>query len=131
MHEELIAPEKLACFLKHPLAIDSDKVLVAQFELMACRSRIEAMSGAFGAKLDSRAVDFTRRSSRDLTAWYNKWDAILGELWCSPRFAVEADTIASTQPRSSAPTRSSARGSNATSIPVSFSSTHRCSREPT
>jgi len=46
---------------------------------MACRSRIEAMSGAFETKLDSRAVDFTRRSSRDLTAWYNKWDAVLGE----------------------------------------------------
>ncbi|ORY92446.1 hypothetical protein BCR35DRAFT_297856 [Leucosporidium creatinivorum] len=86
VHEELIAPERLACFLKHPLAIDSDKVLVAQFELMACRSRIEAMSGAFETKLDSRAVDFTRRSSRDLTAWYNKWDAILAEKFAADSF---------------------------------------------
>ena len=75
-----MAPEKLTCFLKHPLAIESDKVLVAQFELMACRSRIEAMSDAFKTKLDSRAIDFTRRSSRDLNAWYTKWDAILGLL---------------------------------------------------
>lgn len=79
VHEDLVSPEKLACFLKHPLTIDSDKGLVAQFELMACRSRIEAMSGAFETKLDARAVDFTRRSSRDLRAWHKKWDDALGE----------------------------------------------------
>ncbi|KAM0787476.1 hypothetical protein ACM66B_003552 [Microbotryomycetes sp. NB124-2] len=78
MHEELVSPDKLQVFLRHPLSIVSDKFLVAHYELMACRNRIDAMSSAFGGRLDARALEFARRSARDLNAWWSKWDATLG-----------------------------------------------------
>lgn len=78
-HEELVSPDKLECLLKHPLSIESDKILVANFELLAWRSRIEARGDVPGSKLDSHTVDFTRRSMGDLQRWYTKWDTVLGE----------------------------------------------------
>lgn len=90
----LIVSEPHLSTHRHPLAIDSDKGLVANYELMACRSRIEGMCATFGTRIDTRASDFARRSSRDLHAWYTKWDAILGGPGSLSPEEREADSLA-------------------------------------
>lgn len=59
------------------------RLLVAQIELIACRTRIESVMKSFGPTLDSRIIDYSRRASRDLQAWWKKWDAVLGALSCA------------------------------------------------
>ncbi|KAI5480457.1 hypothetical protein MNV49_000610 [Pseudohyphozyma bogoriensis] len=81
--EELVSADKLASMLKHPLSIDSDKLLVAIIELIAVRTRIER---GFGVAIESRAFEFARRASKDLSAWYKKWDNVLAEKFVDTSF---------------------------------------------
>ncbi|KAK4053396.1 hypothetical protein OIV83_001560 [Microbotryomycetes sp. JL201] len=94
VHEELVSADKLQVFLQHPLSIVSDKFLVANYELMACRNRIDAMSSAFAGRLDARALEFARRSARDLNAWWSKWDATLGAQRFSMTIKIALDRFA-------------------------------------
>lgn len=88
--EELVGTERLAAMLRHPLSIDTDISLVANIELISIRSRIDTMMRG-STSFDSRTADFARRSSRDLTGWFKKWDSALAERYDATSFERRYD----------------------------------------
>ncbi|KDE03002.1 hypothetical protein MVLG_06470 [Microbotryum lychnidis-dioicae p1A1 Lamole] len=74
LQQDLVSSGKLDAFLDHPFHIESDAWLVAQFELIEARSRIELMHVV---SITSQIVEFARRTAKDLRAWHVKWDSIL------------------------------------------------------
>ncbi|KAL8278963.1 hypothetical protein RQP46_008632 [Phenoliferia psychrophenolica] len=77
--EDLVSSEKMAALLRHPLSLHTDVSLVANIELISCRSRIEGMMSRAGPSFDSKTVETARRAGRDLQNWHRKWDTALGE----------------------------------------------------
>ncbi|SCV67523.1 BQ2448_5134 [Microbotryum intermedium] len=74
LQHDLVSSDKLDAFLDHPFHVESDAWLVAQFELIEARVRIESMHVV---SITSQIVEFARRTAKDLRVWHLKWDNIL------------------------------------------------------